>query len=56
MRMLPRQYRETLADVMEPLNFVQDGLMSSTAWDILVGNGQACPRETLNKFSDIHWC
>ena len=26
MRMLPRQYRKTLADVMQPLNFVQDGL------------------------------
>ena len=43
--MLPRQYRKTLADVMEPLNFVQDGLMSSTAWDIPVGNGQACPSD-----------
>jgi hypothetical protein len=40
MRMLPRQYRKTLADVMEPLNFVQDGLMSSTAWDIPVGNAK----------------
>jgi len=43
MRMLPRQYRKTLVDVMEPLCLVQHRLMSSTAWDIPVRNGQVCP-------------
>ena len=45
MRMLPREYRKTLADVKESRNFVQDGLMSSAAWDIPVGNGQVCPSD-----------
>lgn len=41
MPMLPRQYRKALADVMEPLNFVQDGLMNSAVRGIAVGNGQS---------------